>query len=66
MRKPDPHDPTGGKARSAAAGADLSWRQFFQRLGDGTLHDDAAGRVRRANPELHHETRERPAATTAR
>ena len=66
MKKPVKRNPPGAKVSDTPAGAGLSWREFFERLGDGTLHDHVAAQERRTDPDQYHSTSKRPAATASR
>lgn len=63
-----PVGPTRSKRKVTAkpAAAGLSWREFFVRLGEGTLHDDAAPQTRRDAPDENRPTRKRAAVTAPR
>lgn len=62
-----PVDPTRAQRKAAdRPAAGLSWREFFVRLGDGTLYDHAAARTRRDPPDQNRPSRKRPAVTEPR
>lgn len=57
-----PVDPTLAQRKDTdTPAAGLSWREFFVRLGDGTLHDDAAARTCRDELDQDRPSRKRPA-----
>jgi len=66
MKKPV--SPTRAKRKdpNAPVAPDLSWREFFVRLGDGTLHDEAARQACRAAPDRERRSLKRPAVTAPR
>jgi len=63
-----PVGPTRSKCKAVdtPVAAGLSWREFFVRLGEGTLHDDAATQTRREAPDENRPSRKRPTVTASR
>lgn len=57
--KPANLDAPRAKLPAASSGPELSWREFFVRLGDGTLHAETAKQARRDTTDQHREIRAR-------
>lgn len=66
MKKPVGPTRSKRKVADTPVAAGLSWREFFVRLGDGTLHDYATAQARRDVPDQDRPSSKRPAATAPR
>lgn len=66
MPKPANLNAAREKSLDASAGAGLSWREFFVRLGNGTLHDGAEKQTCHDTADHHREIRARQTAPVQR
>jgi hypothetical protein len=66
MPKPANLDAPREKSPDASAGVGLSWREFFVRLGNGTLHAHAADQACRDTADQHRKIRARQSAPASR